>query len=161
MTTLVGTQSDLNSLLKNLIELDYDAIEAYDAAISRVKSEAYRAKLTEFRDDHQRHTVTLSRVLRDSGQEPPSGPDLKRILTQGKVIVAGLAGDRAILFAMKTNETDTNVAYERATTNDVVPPTVKELLRQNLADERRHRAWMEEQLGNEEPPYSAPGGPSV
>ena len=62
---------------------------------------------------------------------------------------------------MKTNETDTNVAYERATTNDVVPPTVKELLRQNLADERRHRAWMEEQLGNEEPPYSAPSGPSI
>lgn len=161
MTTLVGLQNDMNSLLYNLIELDYDAIEAYDAAIARLKNDAYRAQMREFRADHLRHTEELSRVLRDSGREPPKGPDIKRVLTQGKVMVAGLVGDRAILFAMKTNETDTNVAYERASSSSVIPMQVKDLLRRNLADERRHRAWIEEQLAGEETPFSPPAGPSI
>jgi rubrerythrin len=161
MATLVGTQHELGSLLKNLIELDYDAIEAYDAAIDRVRSEPYRTRLEEFRSDHFRHVEELSRVLREEGREPPNGPDIKRVLTQGKVIVAGLLNDRAILYAMKTNEADTNVAYERASSSPVAPLPVKEILRRNLADERRHRAWIVEQLAGEEPPYAAPAGPSV
>lgn len=161
MTTLVGLESDLNRLQKHLIELDYDAIEAYDAAIARVKSDDYRTQLNAFRSDHQRHVEELSRVLRDGGQKPPKGPDFKRVLTQGKVVVAGLMGDRAVLFAMKTNETDTNVAYQRATANDAVPAQVKDLLRRNLADERRHREWMERELAGQETPFPPPGGPSV
>jgi rubrerythrin len=161
MTTLVGTQSDLNSLLKSLIELDFDAIEAYDAAIDRMKNLEYRSQLMQFRSDHARHVEELSRVLRDSGKEPPKGPDIKRVLTRGKVIAAGLVGDRAIIFAMKTNETDTNVAYERASSSSLVPAQVKDILRRNLADERRHAAWMKEILAGEEPPYSAPAGPSI
>ena len=30
MVTMVGTQSDLIAAIKDLIELDYDAVEAYD-----------------------------------------------------------------------------------------------------------------------------------
>ena len=62
---------------------------------------------------------------------------------------------------MKTNETDTNVAYARAITNDVVPAHVKDILRRNLADERRHRSWIERELSGEEPPIAPPSGPSV
>lgn len=160
MTTLVGLQTDLHSLLKNLIELDYDAIGAYDAAIARVTQDAYRARLFELRDDHERHVEELSCVLRDVGRTPPEGPDFKRLLLKGKVVLAGLVSDRAILYALKTTETDTNVAYERASRSDAVPQQIKALLRASLADERRHRSWLEEQLEGEEPPCSAPGGPS-
>ncbi|MET0342576.1 MAG: ferritin-like domain-containing protein [Polyangiales bacterium] len=161
MTTFVGLQMDMHSLLKNLIELDFDAMEAYDAALARLGSDAYRGPLAEFRDDHERHTEELSRVLRDGGRTPPKGPDLKRLLTNGKVVLAGLVSDRAILYALKSIERDSNVAYERATKNDHVPPQVRELLRAALADERRHRLWLEEQLEGEEPPYASPGGPSI
>ena len=146
MATLVGTQRDLNELLESLIELDFDAIEAYDAAIARLSSEDYRMQMTSFRDDHVRHTKELSSILRSSGREPPMGGDIKRVLTQGKVVMAGLMGDKAILTAMKTNEDDTNEAYERASTSDIVPPQIKDILRANLADERRHRAWIESQI---------------
>lgn len=146
MATLVGTQTDLNSLLEQLIKLDYDAIEAYEAAIERLQDPDYRARLGEFRDDHVRHTRDLGAVLRQSGKEPPSGPDAKRILAEGKVKIAGLMGDKAVLMAMKTNEDDTNTAYERASTNDAVPPQIKELLRACLADERRHRAYIENEI---------------
>jgi rubrerythrin len=161
MATLVGLQTDLNSLVKNLIELDYDAIEAYDAAISRLTNQSHRAQLQEFRDDHERHVDELSRVLRDGGRTPPKGPDFKRLLTEGKVVLAGLVSDRAILYALKTNENDTNVAYERASRNEAVPPQIRALLRASLADERRHRSWLAQQLEGEEPPYAMPGGPSI
>jgi rubrerythrin len=161
MATLVGLQTDLNSLVKNLIELDYDAIEAYDAAIARMTREAHRTQLLEFRDDHERHIEELSRVLRDGGRTPPKGPDFKRLLLEGKVVLAGLVSDRAILYALRTIEKDTNVAYERASRSDAVPPQLKELLRASLADERRHRGWLDEQLAGEEPPYAAPDRPST
>ena len=139
MTTFVGLQMDLHSLLKSLIELDYDAIEAYGAALPRLTSDAYRAPLREFRDDHERHTEELSRVLRDGGRTPPKGPDLKRLLTEGKVRLAGLVSDRAILYALKSIERDSNVAYERAAKSEHVPAQLRELLRAALADARRHR----------------------
>ena len=39
---------------------------------------------------------------------------MKAILTQGKVVLADMFGDSAILKAMKTNEDDTVTAYDRA-----------------------------------------------
>jgi uncharacterized protein (TIGR02284 family) len=146
MATLVGTQTDLNSLLEQLIELDFDAIDAYDAAIERLESQAFRSQLGDFRADHVRHTQELGAVLRQSGREPPTGPDIKRMLASGKVVIAGLVGDRAVLVAMKTNEDDTNTAYERAVNNSVVPSQVKGILQRGLSDERRHRAWIEQQI---------------
>ena len=35
MTTAVGTESTLESLLEDLIQLDYDAADAYQAALDR------------------------------------------------------------------------------------------------------------------------------
>jgi len=68
MATLLGMQTDLNELLKKLIQLDFDAIEAYDSAIQLFHSEEYRERFASFRDDHVRHTLELGKVLRDSGR---------------------------------------------------------------------------------------------
>jgi rubrerythrin len=56
-------------------------------------------------------------------------------------------GDKAILQAMKSNEEDTNTAYGRAVEHEDTPAQVKATLEQNLADERRHHAWIEERIG--------------
>jgi hypothetical protein len=45
---------------------------------------------------------------------------------------------------MKTNEDDTNTAYERACARNDVTPELQLLLRRNLNDERRHRTWIEQ-----------------
>jgi len=142
MTTLVGTQKDPTSLMQKLIELDYDAVEAYEAAIARVETPDCRETLAAFRDDHLRHIADLGSVLRQQGSAVPTGPDAKRLLAQGKVVIAGLMGERAVLMAMKTNEEDTNTAYERAVNHKDVTPSVMKLLQAGLADERRHRAWL-------------------
>ena len=146
MVTMVGTEADFLNLLGYLTSLDYDAIAAYDSAISRIDNPQFNQQLQLFRDDHQRHTVELGSIISRLGGTPPSGAGAKSLLTQGKVVLGGLIGDRAILVAMKSNEDDTNTAYERAVNHEQKHPSADEVLRRGLADERRHRAWIEETI---------------
>lgn len=142
MATLVGKQSDPVSLLRNLVELDYDAIEAYEAAISRLDDSIIRQRLQQFCDDHRRHVATLNPILQRLGGDVVLQGDIKRVLTKGKVVIGGLFGDRAILMAMKTNEDDTNTAYERAVAHSGFSSDVVQVLQSHLADERRHREYI-------------------
>jgi uncharacterized protein (TIGR02284 family) len=138
MVTMVGTEADARTLLYNLIVLDYDAIAAYDVAIAGLSDEKHRRALTSFRDDHVRHTQNLPPLLRQVGGEVPHEGDLKQLLTTGKVAMGSLLGDKAILQAMRTNEDDTNTAYGRAIDHRAVTAEMRQVLEQNLADERRH-----------------------
>jgi rubrerythrin len=146
MATMTGLQTDLVKLLKSIIELDYDAIEAYEAAIERIENGSDKAQLSMFMADHRRHVSDLSLIMKEMGEEPPTGPDIKRVLTKGKVVLGSLIGDKAILVAMRTNEADTNTAYERAMARDDLTPHLRAVFEMNLLDERRHRNWIEERL---------------
>ncbi len=147
MTTLVGTQKNLVDLLDALLELDYDAIEAYRAAIDRIGDVSDKAQLGSFLADHERHVRDLTPLVESLGKKASKGPDIKQWLTKGKVVIMGIAGDHAILLAMKTNEDDTNKAYERAVSRTDLTPDIRDVLERNLADERRHRAWLEARVG--------------
>jgi uncharacterized protein (TIGR02284 family) len=142
MATLVGKQSNPVSLLRALIELDWDAIEAYEAAIEKLKNATFRQQMNQFCDDHRRHVSDLNLILQRLGGEPVLKADIKRVLTKGKVYLASLFSDRAILGAMKTNEEDTNTAYERAVAHEGFDAEALAVLNRNLSDERRHRAWI-------------------
>lgn len=137
------TDSDkIISDINDLIHLDYDAIAAYQSAIERLETAEYKAKLTEFMGDHKKHVDELSKVVRSEGGTPPTEGDAKKVLTKGKVVIAGLMGDEAVLKAMKANEEVTNTKYEDAV-EEGYAEHVQALLRQGLADERRHKAWLE------------------
>src|SRR5258708_31622554 len=99
---------DIVNLLNDLIELDYDAIEAYKAAIGRLSDVGDKTQLGQFMADHRRHVSELSLVVRNLGGSPPDHGDLKQVLTKGRVVLAGLTGEKAILEATKSNEDDTN-----------------------------------------------------
>lgn len=140
----MGSEKTIKNL-NELIELDYDAIAAYQEAIDRIDTDAYKAKLSEFLDDHQRHIEELTSLVRNEGGEPAKEGDGKKILTQGKVMLADMAGDKAILKAMKTNEEETTTKYQKAVDDDH-SREVQSVLEKGLADERRHKAWLEETL---------------
>lgn len=144
MATLVGTQTEFHDALYALCELDYDAIEAYQAAINRLKNESYKEQLTQFMDDHLRHVDEISAVLKRHQQAVPKGPGMKKYLTQGKVVLAHLLGDNAILKAMITNEADTNTAYERVNSHANKWDDATDILSRGLSDEKRHKKWLEE-----------------
>jgi rubrerythrin len=147
MVTKVGLQGDFVSAFKDLLELDNDAIEAYEVAIERIETDSYKHALLEFKKDHERHVKEITRILIDHGEEAPRGPSAKQWLTKGKVILADLLGDESILAAMRSNELDTNDAYERLNQYEDRWEDSVEFLKSGLNDERRHKAWLEKTLG--------------
>jgi rubrerythrin len=147
MATLVGTQTNFADALRALIELDYDAIEAYKAAIDRIESESHKNELKKFEADHQRHVQELNAILRTHGEKEVDGPSGKQWLTKGKVVIADIFGDNSILQAMHSNEEDTNSAYERMNAHKDKWPDSLEVLRRGLLDEKHHKKWLEENGG--------------
>jgi rubrerythrin len=146
MVTMTGTQTYFQDALKDLVELDYDAVEAYDAAIDRLENEKYKEKLTEFKQDHSRHIRELSEILRKHGDAPPTSPSAKQWLTKGKVIIANLVGDTTILRAMLSNEEDTNTAYDRIDQRTDKWPDAAPIIQRGREDEHKHKSWLEKTL---------------
>lgn len=146
MSTFAGTQAQLPDLLRALVELELDAIAACDSAVARLGNGVARHELQRFRADHEEHVRALSEVMVEVGEKPPSSADAKALLAQGKVIIGKLVGDGGVLRAMRSNEHDTNLAYERATQRDDLSDELHALMRHCLDDERRHRRWIEEHL---------------
>jgi uncharacterized protein (TIGR02284 family) len=142
MVTLVGREKEVVDLLNDLLELEFDAIEAYQTAIEKLDGAGDKRELGSFLVDHQRHINELTTCVEAIGGTAASKADLKRVLTQGKVVLMGLLGDRAIMMAMKTNEDDTNTAYERAAGRKDLSPSILDVVERALADERRHRSWI-------------------
>jgi len=148
MATLAGRQSDVRRMLGSLILLEYDAIAAYTVAIDRLKDVKLKTAFEGFRADHMRHVRELAHELGRLGWRVPEHADLKAVLTKGKVYLGSLASDKGILMAMKSNENDCNSAFDHALDNDATGSELASLLQQNLADERRHRRWIGDQLSS-------------
>lgn len=146
MVTKVGLQSDFVSAFKDLLELDYDAIEAYKVAIEKLENPVYKNALTEFLHDHERHVKEITQLLVAHNIDAPDGPSAKQWLTKGKVVLAGLIGDKTILTAMRSNEIDTNDAYKRLNEYQDKWQDSIEFLQSGLRDEKKHKAWLEATL---------------
>lgn len=144
MVTFVGTQGNFSDALKELVELEYAALDAYEAAVSKIEKSMYKEKLKEFMQDHQRHLKELSALLRSNKYEVPEKGVLgKQLLTTGKVLLANMVGDHTILEAMKSNEIDTNTAYEKMNSRKDKWPGSEDIIKKGLQDEKRHKAWLE------------------
>ena len=107
-------------------------MDAYQAAIDRLENSGYRNALAEFKRDHLRHITELGDILSSMGRTPPKEGDMKALLTKGKVVIARLMGDEAIL-QVRTNEADTNTAYERAVNFKGLQANTRDVLQNGLA----------------------------
>ncbi len=143
MVTTVGNEAKFEDLVTNLIYLERDALAAYEAVMDRLSDTALIDEVGRFRDDHRQHLEVLTEMAHEAEAEAPTEGDMKEMLTTGKICVANLMGDGAILKAMKTNEDDTVQAYEQAAAHDNALPKSKAFFEKALADEMRHRDWME------------------
>lgn len=143
MTTTVGTESDFKDLVTNLALLERDAIAAYKATIEKLDDAEAKRQVQEFLQDHQRHVSELGNIAGGLGVKLPDEGSAKQYLTSGKIALANMVGDGAILKAMKTNEDDTVAAYERASRHEDALPESRAVFERAHQDELRHRAWME------------------
>ena len=153
MATMVGTLKSFTQAIKELVELDYDALGASESAINNLENPEYNKKFEEFKLDHQRHITELSAFLSRCNETAPSGPDnMKKVLVKGKVELASLFGDQNILSAMLSNEEDTNTAYERinARIGESADKEIAKIIASGLADERKHRDWIQSKISQQD-----------
>jgi rubrerythrin len=130
--------------LRDLAQLDVDAIGLYEAAMERISIPFVREKLAEFRIDHVRHVQDLNQEIEKMGGQPVSNtPDLKGIVLRGFTAVTSMMGTQAALLAMIGNEELTNLSYESAL-KLTWPPEQRLLIEKNYSDEKRHLAWLKE-----------------
>jgi uncharacterized protein (TIGR02284 family) len=148
------------ALLNRLIQLEHDSVEACKAAMDRVAASDDRAQLGWMLSEHRRHADELAFVVRNLGGEPASHGDLRQVLTKGKVVLGAFSGERAVLDAVRSNEADAVAAYADAVSQPGIPVDVTSVIERQLADERRHHAWLCARLDAERPPPREQSPPS-
>lgn len=133
--------------LNDLLQIDHDAIAAYDVASEKLEDEAAAEQIRRFRQDHERHVSQLNEVVRSLGgtarNEPhPSGPFREALQSLG-----GLAGDKGVLMAWRTNELQVRNRYRGYLTRAVEwPAEARRVLERSAADEERHYRWVVDEL---------------
>lgn len=138
----MATSEALIKQLNTLLMLDHDAVEAYQQAISRIKSDICRKKLEEFQADHRRHVVDLKECIIRYDGAPTDRKDLKGFFLKGMTAIQSMAGDEMALKAMHLNERLTNRTYEEALKDQGLPEDVRALVQKNRLDEARHLDWV-------------------
>ena len=131
--------------LNELIRFDFDAIGAYDSAINDIKDTHVREPLVQFRGDHERHVQSLSSIVMRLGGKPVDASGFKGVVRKTMTKVAGLGGTELTLKAMRSNEEMLNKTYAHHLSLDF-PDDIKQVIRQNYADEQRHLAWVQQAL---------------
>jgi rubrerythrin len=129
--------------LNKLIQLDFDASLTYKDALVHVDDVYVRADLESFLNDHERHVMELTTIVRDLGGEPISAHrDIKGALLEGVTKLRARSGTLGALRAMRMNEKLTNKVYDKEA-GVYMPPIAQAIVMENLADERRHLAAIE------------------
>lgn len=149
MATTVGMmQSKFSDALQDLVELEYDVIDAYESAAQRVRKPEFKEKMVHFCSDHQRQVHDLSQMIRDHGMMPPTGPSTARnLLSQGKVMITSMVSDNALLGAMRSNEVDASTAHDRILIDADAWPEARVILARGQNQDKEHMAWFDVVLG--------------
>jgi len=137
---------DFTPILKDLAQLDIDAISAYNHAIDAIDETSIAVQLQDFKQEHELHVEELGHLIRRYGDTPPAySRDMKGVFIAGMTKVAGVMGTTAVLKAMRINENLTNRRYREAL-EKWMPKEVRELVKKNYGDEKRHLNLIEQLL---------------
>ena len=142
MTQSIMADSALIAELNDILQLDHDALAAYSLAIKELDGVDYKAAVTQFRHDHERHVEELTALIKQRGGVPvqlshqPTG--IFKLAMQG---LGAVGGDREVLLAWRTNERQARDKYARAAAMTEVPPDVHAVFQRGAAHEVRHYEW--------------------
>lgn len=139
--------NEIISELSKLVQLDVDAIVAYNEALKKIEDLEVQAKIAEFRGDHYKHVDDLSEAITKLGGKPPKEEkDLKGYLIKGFTSLRSITGTTGSLKAMHTNEKLTNSIYEKTLCSIEWPADLKSLIQKNFQDEQKHLKYIEQIL---------------
>lgn len=129
--------------LNSLIQLDVDAVHAYEQALGQIDDSVVHGQMSKYRDDHQRHIAELSHEVRSLGGKPPEySPDFKGFLITGFTYLRSVTGTEGAMKAMHANEKLANRNYSDAV-NWVLTKSAQTLIRKNFSDEKVHLEYIE------------------
>lgn len=138
--------TDLIEAMSNLVQLDIDAIHAYDQAVKEIDDTIIRDHLLKFQDEHRDHISGLSKQIEILGGQPPKrSQDLKGYVIEAFTAIRSYTGMKGALQAMKTTEEITNRYYGEVVSWEA-PPAVKEVLRKYFSQEKIHLEYITSNL---------------
>jgi ElaB/YqjD/DUF883 family membrane-anchored ribosome-binding protein len=133
--------------LNDLLQLDHDAIAAYDVAIEKLEDRDHASQIAGFRRDHERHIRELNELVLRLGGTPKNEPHLTGPFKTAMQSLGGLAGDKGLLLAWRTNELQVRTKYDHYASRAMLwPPDVKRVIDGAALDEERHYAWVADVL---------------
>lgn len=148
-TTTTATSEEILDGLNDLLQLDHDAIGAYDIAIEKLESPEYAQQIRGFRSDHERHIQGLNELIVQLGGTPANEPHATAPLKQALQNLGAKAGDKGVLIAFRANELQVRTKYDGyASKANRWPANVKETIDRNALDEERHYRWIAETLAS-------------
>ena len=132
--------------LSNLVQLDIDAVHAYDQALKEIDDSVIRDRLLKFQNHHRNHISDLSKQIEDLGGNPPEqSKDFKGYVIEAFTAIRSFTGLKGALKAMKTMEEITNRYYGEVVSWKA-PSAVKEVLRTYFSEEKIHLEYITSNL---------------
>lgn len=141
-----GSDNGLVDALNQLIDADYAAAHACEAAAGRLFDARLAQHVRRLQNDHQRHIGQLSALVRDLGGEPRD--DRHDLLTRSRIAFGDILGDRGVLAALKSIEDDALARSDATLTRRQLPQEIRGLIEQMVAEEHRHQQWLALRLGS-------------
>jgi uncharacterized protein YjbJ (UPF0337 family) len=133
--------------LNDLLQLDHDAMAAYDVAIAKLEDRDHADQIAGYRRDHERHVRELNELIARLGGTPDNHPHVTGPFKTALQSLGGLAGDKGLLLAFRTNELQVRTKYDAYASKAMLwPPDVKRVIDAAALDEERHYAWVADVL---------------
>lgn len=142
-----GGTAEILAALNDLLQLDHDAIGAYQVAIEQLADRSYAQQIQGFLLDHERHVQDLNRLIQELGGTPKNEPHASGPLKQAVQRLGGLGGDKGTLMAFRNNEMQVRARYQGYLGKaGSWPAEVRATIDRNALDEERHFGWVDEVL---------------
>lgn len=133
--------------LNDLLQLDHDAVGAYEIAMEKLEDRDHASQIAGFLRDHERHIRELNELIAELGGSPVNQPHATGPFKQALQSLGGLAGDRGLLIAFRTNELQVRTKYDSyASKANAWPTAIKRVVDANALDEERHYRWVADAL---------------
>lgn len=135
--------------LNDLLQLDHDAIGAYEIAMEKLEDRDAASQIAGYLRDHERHVRDLNELIQSLGGVPKNEPHATGPFKEALQSIGALAGDKGILMAWRTNELQVRTKYDAyASAANAWPHEAKLVVDRNALDEERHYQWVTEALAH-------------
>jgi ElaB/YqjD/DUF883 family membrane-anchored ribosome-binding protein len=133
--------------LNDLLQLDHDALGAYEIAIEKLEDRDHADQIAGFRRDHERHVRDLNEIIAGMGGTPKNEPHATGPFKKAMQSLGAVGGDRGLLLAWRANELQVRTKYDSyASRANLWPDAAKRVVDANALDEERHYRWVADVL---------------